>query len=428
MSFERASNTRRFAWVVAAIVGLWAIRRGMARELPPETTPSGERASPAPPPVAAHEQTTVSADAARRADERSSEGVTNDGEHERVVEASLIERVEIDPPSPCRDEPVVVRVVAIASAQPLKFFVNGRAGNPVALRFSRVGGASLRVVARDWGARIDRRAETIVVRDCGERASVRLAIEQLRDERVVVRAAAAGLDPRSTRWTWSWGDESRDEGRDAREHDYGTRAQDAPSSTFVLRVEASDRHGSRAEAIETITFENDSFVTRTPNARQIPLRAPPTAEVLGSSVEFTARVDNVLHEDLRFDRVEIQRFRCDGSTLPTLAPQFAHVVMDRVDVERSSHRTVRLRFERSLLGPDACRLRVVLSARLSAGIDVTAQCSTDIAPLDGRVAVRDRALLEQLARAYARGHPTTITADDLTRARVLDGDRARIRD
>lgn len=336
----------------------------------------------------------------------------------RVVERALLAEVSVEPREPCRDEDVTVRLRAPDGVSDVKFFVNGRGGNPVVLRFPAEGERALRVVARDWGAGVQRRAVTVRVRDCGRRETLALATERFRDGRVMFRVAQTSLDASTLRLRWDFGDGAAEEGGAARVHDYGRRPQDATQSTFVVRAEARDASGRTARATTSVAFSNPAYIARRMGTPFLPVRAPLVARVAQGYAEATLEVDNLLEEGVHLDGVTVRGFSCRAGEEPVETEVAPRDVLDAYELDAGARRAVAFRFPMRRFDRAVCRLGVTLSGHLPDGTEVRAPFAVDTGSGGDVVPVRDPSLQADLLRAVEILGDRPITPEDLRRLRA----------
>ena len=341
-----------------------------------------------------------------------------------VRQAHLIEAVDVEPDAPCMDDEVLVRVRLTPLGGESKVFIGGKPGDRVFMRFSKAGTHTVPIVARDWHDKIEHRRVAIDVGSCAARDAARLEVRRFANGRVLARAtwpADAGR-PGYRHFEWDFGDGQR-AATDAAwvEHAYTLRDQSAPTTTFVLTMQAEGPSGAsgRSVAHATVTFLNVDLIAARAGAPTLPVRYDRFARRdAGGAVVAELELRNILPVDVRWEAIETTAFPCDGDTQPGHARVGALGALSPEVVSAGATEAVRLTVPAELLGPDACRVQVWLRGR-AGGAAVSAPLALELGVPKTATPVRDPRLLAQLVRATRLFGGRRLTPEDLARAGAM---------
>ena len=341
-----------------------------------------------------------------------------------VRQAHLIEAVEVEPDAPCRDDEVLVRVRLTPLGRESKVFIGGKPGDRAVMRFSKAGPRTVPIVARDWNDKIEHRRVAIDVGNCAARDAVRVEVRRFANGRVLARAAwpADAAGPGYSHFEWDFGDGQR-AGTAAAwvEHAYTLRDQNAPTTTFVLTMQAESPSGAsgRSVAHATVTFVNADLIAARAGAPTLPVRYDRFARRdAGGAAVAELELRNILPVDVRWQAIETVAFPCDGDTEPGHARVGALGALSREVVSAGATESMRLTVPAELLGPDACRVQVWLRGR-AGGATVSAPLALELGVPKTATSVRDPRLLAQIAKATRLFGGHRLTPEDLARAEAM---------
>jgi hypothetical protein len=229
---------------------------------------------------------------------------------------SLIADVQVDKTQVCMGEDLEVRMIATAGARFVDFNIDGRFGNPLILRPSTAGTQRYHVVATDHAAQRDYRPFEIAVLPadapaCANRPSAELTLSQHADQSVLARVTTSRLRG-PLRYAWDFGDGSSEQAdRPHAEHSYAERTQEAPLSSFVIRVQVTDARGEQASARASVFFNNPYYLARASSGN----RVLPASTALGPRQDerdyvFDATVRNIETLPVRFQRATLELQHC----------------------------------------------------------------------------------------------------------------------
>ena len=322
------------------------------------------------------------------------------------------------------DEEVLVRVRLTPLGRDSKVFVGGRAGNQAVLRFAKPGTRSVPVVARDWYDKIEQRRVSINVRDCAARDTTHVETRRFANGHVLARAtgpAGAG-HPGHDHFEWDFGDGQRTATATAWvEHDYTLRDQNAPTSTFVLTLQADGAAG-RSIAHASVTFVNADLIAARAGAPTLPVRYDRFARrEPGGAAVAELELRNILPADVHWEAIETTAFPCDGDSEPLHAGGGVQGALSNDVMAAGATAGVRLTVPAELLGSDACRVQVWLRGQAGAA-RVSVPLALELGVPNAATPVRDPRLLAQVAKAARLFGGHRFTPEDLARAGAM-GDR-----
>ena len=338
-----------------------------------------------------------------------------------VRQAQLIEAIDVEPDAPCMDDEVLVRVRLIPLGRESKVFIGGKPGDRAFMRFSKAGLRSVPIVARDWHDEIEHRRVAIDVGNCAARAAARVEVRRFANGRVLARATwpAATAHPGYTHFDWDFGDGQRAATATAWvEHDYTLRHQSAPTTTFVLTMEA---HGASGHSVAhaTVTFVNADLIAARAGVSTLPVRYDRFARRdAGGAAVADLELRNILPVDVRWEAIETTAFPCDGDAAPRHASVAALGALSRESISTGAIEAVHLTVPAEQLGPDACRLQVWLRGR-AGGATVSAPLALELGVPKTAIPVRDPRLLAQVAKAMRLFGSNHVTPEDFARAEAM---------
>ena len=359
----------------------------------------------------------------------------------------LIESIELEKKQACPGETVqMVTKPRSDVGGPVEFTSpNGGDGNPAIVAFDQPGVHTIDVVARNGVGGVDYGTTELEILEpdspeCVDQPviSVRAAISTLEEDTADILVASNGVLEGQLHYTYEFGDGLSAESPTASvTHNYQLRAQNGPSSTFLVKVRARDEHGRTAMGRASVVFSNIAWLSRAVGSPMVPVAYTRFLEKRGDSIETELTFRNIEDSPVKFETAEVQVDSCTDrppqvfqypasqilqglDTLPTGGVESTTLSLPVADVDGACRIVV-------VLAGDTVPPRAghQLSQVMARTFDTTrAQISLDLAgpPLEGAlaaaapVAIDDEEFQTMLTKAQAiLGNDRPITPEELQR-------------
>lgn len=402
----------RRAWagavLAAGLLVAWLAWPAPRRAVDPVREPAS-----AVPATQARGQAALGARAASRASERE-EVARRSPDIVEVREERLIASVRIEPSDPCLGDTLRVTTELLPDAADAKVFVDGQAGNPAVVRVEEAGQA-LRVLARGWDDRFERRHLRVDARECDD-GRLRPA---LRVTRVGERYYAFRLVPAPEEEVrWDFGDGIATRGH-AVTHRYASRA-DRTHSTYLVEATLHGPDGPESAFASVTHVEPVGMAART---------AYPTLDSEGprfvdwdEGLVTSRHITNALPVDVELAHVELRGFPCDGSRAEVREGPAA-TWLSRTRVAAGETAETELRLPADTFEAPVCELLVQAAGPAEDGRLALSTFALDTGIPDERHPIEDPELLAALAAlSEARGdRDDPITPEELAAFRATTG-------
>ncbi|MCP4604689.1 MAG: hypothetical protein GY847_29905 [Proteobacteria bacterium] len=363
----------------------------------------------------------------------------------QVKKRSLIDEITLDKSTACPGETVKATISQISGVNnPVQFSIPGRArGNPMVVSYDEPGMRTVHVVASDGVGGLDFGSIELEVLPADSPKCATASM--LAVSAVVSNTADDAADIRVTsnmggnlHYTYEFGDgETLTTKLAAVSHSYGMRDQGEPTSSFIIKVQATNTRGDEVSGRASVSFRNTHWLSSVVGSPMVPVEYNRFPERNESSYETEVTFKNIEELPIQFSKASITKDTCRDEAYITTEYPLDQLISGLNQLDSGEIMRAKLSLPLELVD-GACRVVVLLEgdtipARAGTPIgpgmerkfDTTrAQLAVEIAapPKEGAlaeaapVAVMNQDMVDKLEKAQKiLGPDQPITPEDLTR-------------